>query len=117
MTNWIELAERVEALEGPCRAVDLLIMRYAMNIGGPPETAAHYTGSFDAVMTLLPEGMVFTIMTDFGLPGRARLLGSARPEHVPYCRWQSDGSSPVIAFAAACLRARAAITCCNGDQP
>ena len=96
MTNWIELAERVEALDGPCRAVDLLIMRYAMNIGGPPETAAHYTASLDAAMTLWDraERLIINIAED-GIT-TVILGGSGNTAFAPPC-----------AVTAACLRARA----------
>ncbi len=52
MTDILELAANVEALDGPDREVDLSIMRYVCNIGGPASNALRYTESLDAAMTL-----------------------------------------------------------------
>ena len=67
MTNWIELAERVEALDGPCRETDLDVWWWCKaNRGstkeGMPEDyrklilrmndVPRYTASTDAAMTL-----------------------------------------------------------------
>lgn len=101
MTNLIELAARVEGLSGPDREVDLKIMRWAMNIGGPAENALHYTASLDAAMSLVPEGWNV---------GQWRIIG--KPDS---CRMWDDetdiitsGSTPALALTAAALRARAA---------
>ncbi len=48
----LKLAERCEQAEGPDRDVDLSIMRWVKNIGGPSENAARYTASLDAALTL-----------------------------------------------------------------
>lgn len=53
MTQDIDaLADRVEALEGPCRETDTAICRavHGRSIG-----VARYTASLDAAMTLVPE--------------------------------------------------------------
>jgi hypothetical protein len=50
----MELADKIEALDGPDRGVDLLIMRHVMNIGGEAADAKPYTASIDAAMTLVP---------------------------------------------------------------
>lgn len=48
------LIERIEAAKGPDRELDLLIMRWVENIGGPAESALRYTENMDAAMTLVP---------------------------------------------------------------
>jgi hypothetical protein len=53
MTNLTPLIERVEAASGPDREIDVLIMRWVENIGGPAEKPLPYTGSIDAAMTLV----------------------------------------------------------------
>lgn len=67
------LSEKVEALTGPDRSVDLDIMRYAENIGGDWRNALRYTESIDAAMTLgeddwMRADMLVTAMQGLGNP-------------------------------------------------
>ena len=130
-----ELAERAESATGPDRELDGLIA-VAVNHGSLPgavkiapedETtrrrgwvlhtfngrrswhqAPRFTASIDAAMTLVPEGLVWNVMTDFGLPGRARLWGSVLPGQVKDRGWSADGATPALALCAAALRVREA---------
>jgi len=66
MTNketLLELADRVEALDGPCREMDLEIARTVINPQIVNGSTAHerYTTSLDASMTLVPEGCDFLV--------------------------------------------------------
>lgn len=55
MTDELQgLIERIELATGPDRELDLLIMRWVENIGGPAENALRYTESVDAAKTLIP---------------------------------------------------------------
>lgn len=59
-----------------------------------------------AAEMLLPEGLVWNVMTDFDLPGRARLWGSVLPGQVPDRGWQADGDTPALALLGAIREAR-----------
>lgn len=61
-----------------------------------------FTGSIDAALTLVPEGQVWNLQTDYGLPGRARVWDGVR-------NYEADGDTPAIALCAAALKARASI--------
>lgn len=65
-----------------------------------------YTASIDTAMTLVPEGLMWSVQTDFGLPGRARLWGSVLPSQAAARSWNTDGATPAIALCIAALRAR-----------
>lgn len=67
----------------------------------PPE---HYTTSLDAAMTLLPEGAVFKVMTDYGELCRA----SVSRDDPPLYTGDIDAATPALALCIACLRAKAA---------
>lgn len=58
-----------------------------------------YTTSLDAAMSLVPDGMVWQVLTDYGLPGRARI------SDIPRLKTQADGETPALALTAASLRA------------
>ena len=62
----------------------------------------------DAAMMLVPEGCVFSVMTDFGLPGRARIWGRVPLNSTPDRGWQADGDTPAEALLAAIEKARTA---------
>ena len=102
-----ELARIVESLTEPIRAVDLHIMRHAMNIGGDPANAERYTGSLDAAITLVPDGYRVLMDTDphRGPPARCLVRNSGDSGT------SADGTlaaTPALALTAAALRARAA---------
>lgn len=58
-----------------------------------------------AAEMLVPDGLVFSAMTDFDLPGKARVWGSVLPGQVLDRGWSAEASTPALALAAACLRA------------
>ena len=129
-----DLATRIEQAGGPDRELDLEILSslgthvlekrmrdkkaWWYKIGGRQyerlnaDTYAReiprYTASIDAAMTLVPEGLVWSVMTDFELPGRARLWGSVMPGQVQDRGWSADAATPALALSAAALRAREA---------
>lgn len=83
MTDLIRLAERVEALAGPDRSLDLeiavavwgrpgvLVMRHDKETGENYEyTHWEYTGSLDSAISLVPEGMEIELTNLYGV-GRA----------------------------------------------
>lgn len=59
-----------------------------------------------AAMMLVPEGCVWSVQTDFGLPGRARLWGSVLPGQIQDCGWSADGATPALALIAAIARSQ-----------
>ncbi len=97
------LAERCEAATGPDRELDLLIMRYAMNIGGAAENADRYTASLDAAMTLLASDD--QALCDF-------VLNRPSAVNVGNTKWV-HGATPALALCAAALRARATMEASN----
>ena len=125
MTNLTELADRVEALTGPCRKVDLAIvaivkagMRSPWFIAPPS-----FTGSLDAAMALVPEGWAVEQLSmwpahpdgDELSQSRCNLLqlqfGSWRNGQRPYSyggstQVKSRATTPALALCAAALRAR-----------
>lgn len=58
-----------------------------------------------AALMLVPEGLVWCVLTDFGLPGRARLWGSVLPGQAD-SGWTADGATPALAICAAALSAK-----------
>lgn len=129
----IALAERVEALTGPCRETDRAI-RDALGLpndysadwgarGREVPAAYPYTASLDEAMSLVPRGWIVSLCRDFNSEGeywaRATLIDSFTvgrgrdPEekvsvesHIGEKR-DSDDPTPRVLTAAA-LRARAA---------
>ncbi len=116
MTNretLLALADRVEALTGPSREVDLAI---ATETRKPQpsdkffgkrqaKVAKPFTASLDAAMTMMPEGWLVVSLSDLGLAGGCM------------CRLGNPGTSQdamsdcgvrtlTLALTAACLRAR-----------
>lgn len=122
MTSLLELAQRVEAAEGPDRGLDALIS--AMQIRAISETRfktvqawadtaifnrwnfPHYTSSLDAAMQLVPErwrldhlgekrivpGFIATVSPKMDIDGDA---------------FGGEAATPALALTAACLRAKA----------
>lgn len=108
----------IERIEAGTREEQILLLHEALNVLRP----APWDGAFafcdllgigtdeaclGAAMMLVPEGCVFNVMTDFGLPGRARIWGSVLPGQVQDRGWQADADTPALALAAACLKAGA----------
>lgn len=58
-----------------------------------------YTTSIDAALTLVPEGMVWTVLTDYGDLCRARVYNGKKI-------WEADGETPPLAACSAALKAR-----------
>ena len=58
MMDLLKLAERVEALDGPCRETDDLILAALnpMSADHPGCNTPYFTESLDAAMVLVPEG-------------------------------------------------------------
>ncbi len=125
MTDILELAKRVEALDGPDREVDALIwalvepqehdrrcsfdgMKYAGHVHTKTEKKAHikrlaeynapaFTASLDAAMTLVPEGYQFCVTNGNGAWVR-------KSAHFPTIH--GDNKHPALALVAAALRAK-----------
>lgn len=77
--------------------------------------APRYTASIDAALTLVPEGSVWHVMTDFGGLNRAKVGPAGRPSASVYSGGgpgdhfvTADAETPALALCAAALRARAA---------
>lgn len=99
MADLMKLAERVEALSGPDRAVDWELHVFDGLVGvGMYGAHPHYTASLDAAMTLVPEGVVF----DVGwLHDMSQARGCVAGKKAAYA------ATPALALCAAALRARA----------
>lgn len=59
----------------------------------------------DAALMLVPEGLVWNVMTDFELPGKARLCGSVGQGMHPDRGWTTYASTPALALLLAVLLA------------
>lgn len=114
MTDLNELAARVEALDGPDRALD---KRIAITLKLPWDYAADwgprgnyqpvafpYTASLDAAMTLVPEHSVWHVSGGSRRGGYAVI--ESGDDKVP--DFKSAASTPALAICAAALRAKAA---------
>lgn len=105
------LIERIEGAEGPSRELDAEIARslgrpwdYAADWGprGRDKPVAYaYTGSLDAAMSLVPEGMRWCVDTCNGNP-----RSFVEPRH-PYegQPFWGNAATPALALCAAALRA------------
>jgi len=130
MTDLVELAKRVEALDGPCRETDTLIavaIRFAFEdipdvtlsadeygadwtvlatIGGKKHTrfaAPRYTASLDAAMTLVPEGYKWGAGNRDGTGTAWAWTGVTYDASAI-----SNAATPALVLTAAALRALAA---------
>ena len=111
MANLTELADRVEALAGPCREVDaeiVTIVKAGMRSPwfiAPPS----FTGSLDAAMTLVPEGFNWQVGTQ-GTEGEAAWASvealTYNPDTFNGISIYVDAATPALALCAAALRAR-----------
>lgn len=126
-TDLMELARKVEALEGACRETDALIKQavgdswdYAAD-WGPRENcnpvAKPYTASIDAAMSLVPEGWnwmagnrnqpdarAYVENNEMAFEGAGFRKNPARIWH------EVVAAAPAIALCAAALRARASLS-------
>ena len=101
------LADRIEALDGPCREVDLAIER-AVNTSAIhddhldrfPETAKRYTASLDAAMTLVPDGCG----RSYDDMDNGECLWRLEPDDDS--QFWGRAKTPALALCAAALRAR-----------
>ena len=116
------IAERIEALEGPCREMDLSIAKAVglahldavaggvtgfmyMDRGQPAcVTVPRYTASLDAAMTLVPERWVWSINQ---FPDKASAYCVSEDEVIARPRKQYQ-ATPALALCAAALRAQEA---------
>lgn len=117
----LDLADRVEALQGPCAETDRAIkqiMGHGWDYGADWDrwdalkgektcepVAKPYTRSLDSAMSLVPEGCDFMVDNFDG-----RLVGFRCSAGVFSCgQWVdcNNAATPALALTAACLRARA----------
>jgi len=105
----IALAERVEALEGPCRETDADIYLAADAANGSFEKL--YTASLDAAMTLAPEGWTYISVEicAHGKPGQHCRASVERLHDDEDQRCAGYAKEPALAITAAALRALAAM--------
>lgn len=99
MSELIELAERCERAMGPDRYINLAIANaiYGDKLA-PSGTDYNYTGSLDAAITLVPEGMLFIFFGD----GEAAVYPvEGWRAHIP----NSRAATPALALCAAALKA------------
>lgn len=117
-----KLAERIEALEGPCREMDAEIAlavhdwckphtpttegpRFPLeNKYGSPFFPQPYTSSLDAAMTLVPETAEWGVKTEHDSPNHYAWV---KHEDGDLCDAR-DASTPALALCAAALRAQEA---------
>ena len=114
-----DLADRVEALQGPCRETDAAIMGlFTHSVEsddgdywyGPhdqmPIRVPDFTGSLDAAAALVPEGWEGRLIWTHNLDGKMVHYVKGHGGHKGY--GGPHYASPALALTAACLRARTA---------
>ena len=133
MTNLQELITKLEKATEPDRELDAIIAiasgikhrsrhttsginkgrEWLVDSHAGVETWKHhppaYTSSLDAALTLVPEGAVWSVQTDYELPGRAHinhLIPIADERLRPPSNFNVDGATPAIALCIAALKAR-----------
>ena len=112
MSELLKLADRVEALDGPDREVDLGIERVIRprryRLECPTSADPEYTASLDAAMTLVPDGCVWNLGGN-SKKGFARtgLFGAMIKQGIDEIF--AEASTPALALTAAALRAIAAL--------
>lgn len=120
-----DLIAALEKAEGPSRKLDALIHQSVAPaladaipdddgwlVGGnhaQPTKAPAYTASLDAALTLVPEGMVWTVFT-CDPPETDALFGALvgqRPSYGPLSmnRYRGSAATPALALCIAALRA------------
>jgi hypothetical protein len=107
-----DLIERVEGATGPIYLESAEAYRFArlmdsdQALGDAQTLRKALAGSMDAALALcervLP-GCVWTVMTDYELPGRARLYEAG--QFAPRVQQQADGATPALALILAMLKA------------
>lgn len=138
MTDTTKLAERIEALEGPCRETDAEIYSalfpekvpspivqsgYGWRFDGQgwwcetgedaraPRNSIYppdYTASLDAAMTLVPEGLRWCV-DDIGKPqGVHSFIEDIADFSDDAACYKANASTPALALCAAALRAQEA---------
>lgn len=129
MTDTTKLAERIEALEGPCRSIDREIaIASGQYVEAPHRDSLanaetpnqhhygwpHYTASLDAAMTLVPEGeRRFIEQKTFksgaeGEPERSYARMSVMTDPLQEWSGKAHAATPALALCAAALRAQEA---------
>lgn len=107
MTDLVELAKRVEALDGPQFAIEREVW---LAIGAPGSRPPNYTASLDAAMTLLDDDWFWRVGNDGegADPSLYRAdIGHPVPEKVMAFQ-RATAATPALALTAAALRALAA---------
>jgi hypothetical protein len=111
MTDLIGLAERCERAAGPLRELEMDIHDAILGRDHTPNSfqtdgsrIARYTASLDAAMTLVPEGLVWSLNT-FGNPSKASAY--VMNEQGEQWRCNDYPATPALALCAAAMRARA----------
>ena len=107
MADLMKLAERVEALSGPERAVDWELHVFDGLVGvGMYGAHPHYTASLAAAMTLVPEGWDHGYTWQPGSYPHMKANGQCWT-HKEASTVHGDAATPALALCAAALRARA----------
>jgi len=96
-----DLADKIEALEGPSREVDAEIER-ELAIGCQWTTPARYTASSDAAMTLVPEWYVAIHKWVYPDHASVAIFGDEDGDNL----YRGRGRTEALALCAAALRAR-----------
>ena len=117
---FLALADRVQALTGPCREIDERIgmaigLKRTMRVGHEclgtdrvvPVMCPHYTASLDAAMTLAPEGWRIVSLGDRTLSFQV-ILSRGTAEFSRGEPVFGYAATPALALTAAALRAIAA---------
>lgn len=106
MSDYEELAGRVEAAMGPDRDLDRDIANLAhgyANDGSVPR----FTASLDSALTLVPEGLLFRVLNHDPATLKPPCFAEVgQPSHSEYGQ-ETFAATPALALTAACLRARA----------
>lgn len=116
MTNLISLADRVERLAGPCRETDAEIAlatgwitfelkgfgrRWQRGHGTVVHSPPHFTGSFEDVLAIVPEGMSYSLYDIVGKRESVRMWNGFGVDAL------TQGQTPALALLSACLRSLA----------
>lgn len=114
----LALADRLESATGPSWKLDGEIAdivyvktgrRWMVSPGSWIFFPPAFTVSVDAALRIVPPDCVWTLMTDYGGLNRAMVCRV----YNGLIKEQSDGASPALALAAACIRMRHAL----GERP
>lgn len=104
------LIERLEALTSPVRAVDSEISKavrgYAFDTELRELYGPHYTASIDAAMTLVPEGLPWSLNYPANDDGSRSCHGIPTKPTADVCGILGHAATPAIALCLAALKAR-----------